>query len=206
MILKNPGKIFFSILLISLIASQGCARIASPIISFPITPTSINIPHPAKTLTTDFGLTADYIETASLKDSVTDSPAITATPTSVPLGTYALSFFYTPLIMNYDPLKWENKNGLHAKNLTSCMINEGGPTDFNGLHSTEVMGLGKINYTVLTFPDSAPDVVSWVYLADEAHATEYGLPVFWVSAKSNEWDKCKVLAEEVLATLHFPSQ
>jgi hypothetical protein len=125
------------------------------------------------------------------------------TPTPVPLGVFAL-YFYSPLVMNYDSSIWEDKNGLQVKNLASCTINEQGPTDFNGPHSIDLVRLGEINYTVLTFPDAPPDFVSWAYLADKSLATESGLPVFWVGAKPNEWSECKTLAEKVLSTLHIP--
>ena len=129
------------------------------------------------------------------------STGFVATP--APAGTFAF-FFYFPLIMNYDPSIWEIRNGLQAKELASCTIAEQGPTDFNGPHISEIVQLGDIRYEVLSFPDSPPDRVSHAYLADEIHATESGLPVFWVSARRDEWDRCKSLAEIVFSTLHFP--
>ncbi|HLO18199.1 MAG TPA: hypothetical protein VK206_25430 [Anaerolineales bacterium] len=123
--------------------------------------------------------------------------------TPAPVGVFVF-YFYSPLIMQYDPSIWEIKNGLQARQLTSCSINEQGPMDFNGPHTSGFVQLGDIRYEVLSFSDSSSDYVSRIFLADQAHATEAGLPVFWVSAKSDEWNKCRTLAEQVLATLHFP--
>lgn len=165
---------------------------------------AVNIVTSTKTLSTVSIETANFLETASMKDIIfTDIPTVSATITPAPPGTYAL-FFYSPLVMNYDPLIWEIKNGLRIKKLTSCFIGEQGPTDFNGTHSEQIVRLGEINYTVLSFPESSPEYISHVYLADPSLATETGLPVFWVGAKSDEWNECKKLAEDVLSTLHSP--
>jgi hypothetical protein len=123
--------------------------------------------------------------------------------TPAPAGVFVF-FFYSPLIMNYDPSIWTIKNALQAKELASCNIAEQGPTDFNGPHTSEVVLLGNVNYEVLSLPDSSEDVIRKVYIADQSLTTDWGLPVFWVSAKSDEWDHCKPLAEKVLSTLRFP--
>ena len=123
--------------------------------------------------------------------------------TPAPAGVFVF-YFYSPLIMNYDPSLWEIKNGLQAKQLASCSITEQGPTDFYDPHTTESVQLGNVRYEVMTFSDSSPNDVRHLYLADQAHATDSGLPVFWVTAKNDEWNKCEPLAEKVLATLHFP--
>jgi len=134
-------------------------------------------------------------------------------PQHVPSDVFVLSF-YAPLIMNYDTSLWTDEsiytirnflmNYLQAMNLTSCSIGVQGPTDFNGPHTSEIVRLGKLRFEVLSFPASLRDFVSKAYLADQSLATDYGLPVFWVSAIPDEWDECKKMAEEVLSTLRFP--
>ncbi len=124
--------------------------------------------------------------------------------TPAPAGVFVF-YFYAPLTMNYDPSIWEIQDGvLQAKDLRSCSIAEQGPTDFNGPHSKKVKQLGRINYTILSFPDSPADRVRLLYMADQRLATDSGLPIFWVNANQNEWDKCQPLAEKVLSTLRFP--
>ena len=166
--------------------------------------------------------TQTYTATPKPTRTAIPSPTPSYTPTRVPLGMYVL-FFYSPLIMSYDPVIWQDnsnyaewgdklnpvegvmiKSGLQAKNAVSCLLGEQGPTDFNGPTTEVKLKVGNINYTVISLPGSSPDVVNRAYLAEESLATEYGLPVFWVSANSSEWDKCRSLAERVLATLRFP--
>jgi hypothetical protein len=131
----------------------------------------------------------------------TEVPVFSIPATPGPAGVLEL-FFYHPLALNYDPSVWVLSNGIQARNLKNCSVTEQGPTDFNGPHSEDVVRLGEINYTVLSFPDSPPDRVKLAYLADSSLATEVGLPVFWVIARPDEWDECKKLAEDVLSTLH----
>lgn len=124
--------------------------------------------------------------------------------TPAPAGVFVF-YFYAPLIMNYEPSLWEIHDGvLQAKDLTSCTIAEQGPTDFNGPHSKRIKQLGKIDYTILSFPDSPADQVRLLYMADQTLATDSGLPIYLLSANPSEWDRCQSLAEEVLSTLHFP--
>jgi hypothetical protein len=125
------------------------------------------------------------------------------TTTAVPAGVFPF-FFYSPLVMNYDPSQWKFEIELRAQELPSCTIAEQGPTDFNGPHVEEITRLGEIHYTMISFPDSPSDQISVAYIAEQSLATDAGLPVFWVSAKADEWDNCKFLAEQVLYTLHFP--
>jgi len=166
-------------------------------------------PDLGKSYMTSLDLT-DYSQTAG-GEYETTSTEIAATP--VPSGVFVLSF-YAPLIMNYDTSLWTDEsiytirnflmNYLQAMNLTSCSIGVQGPTDFNGPHTSEIVRLGKLRFEVLSFPASLRDFVNKTYLADQSLATDYGLPVFWVSAIPDEWDECKKMAEEVLSTLRFP--
>jgi hypothetical protein len=207
MISRCYEKTLFLTLFLVMFVSQGCGgrTLSAPSITV-VAATETMVHAATKTLSPDSIETANFQETASMKDIIlTDIPTATATKTSVPLGVFTF-FFYSPLIIDYDPSVWELKNTLQAKDLASCYIAEQGPTDFNGPHTIQIMQLGNVKYEVLSFPDSpSPQgVISQVYIAEQALATEWGLPVFWISAKLDEWDKCKPLAEKVLATLHSP--
>lgn len=199
--------------LIVLFINWGCSDIAYS------SPTSINMTPPPEMMSTDPIATAEFIETESIKDVVvTDLPSVTATTTPVPTGVFAL-LFYPPLIMNYDPSMWKDEsqyidrsvmvNYLQAKNLTTCTIGVQGPTDFNDPLSSEIILLDGINFSILSFSETSSDFVNRAYLADQSLVgfdyANYGLPVFWISAKSTEWNECQEFAEEVLATLHSPS-
>lgn len=207
--LKGQYRILLAIF--ALIMSQSCAGSASP------TP-SLAAPTPEVTLT------ATNIPRPTRMPISTSIPTITPTP--VPTGVFVL-FFYEPLVMNYDPSIWEDRsnyaewgtnrnpatgtiieNYLQAKDLKSCAIGVQGPTGFQGPHSTEIVRLGNIDYTVLTLQDSSPASIGAFYIVDQSligyNDDIHGLPVLGVGASPSEWKACKASAEKVLSTLHVP--
>lgn len=135
--------------------------------------------------------------------------------TPVPEGVF-VPLFYPTVSMNYDPLAWQDEslyspaafalNFLQARDLSSCSISVQGPTDFNNPHSAQYVRLGKLFYTVIIPLDPSGDFVSHAYIGPPFLATDAGVPVFWVSARTAEWDTCKSLAEEILSTLTFASK
>jgi hypothetical protein len=168
--------------------------------------TGTNTPTPTKTLRPSF------------------TPTITLTPVSP--GVF-VSFFYVPLVMRYDPLLWIDKsnymewgenqqpvagviieNYIQAQELETCIIGVQGPTDFNGTPPVFVpVRLGDIRYSVIFWGETQQGDMSAWYIEDQSlHGYDYapGLPILGVYANLSEWEECKALAEEVLATLHVP--
>jgi hypothetical protein len=145
------------------------------------------------------------------------SPTDTPIPTAVPSGVFTL-LFYPPLVMDYDPALWGDKseyvdrsimvNYLQAKDLSTCTIGVQGPTGFYGPHTTESITFGDISYTLLVLEDQLPEFQSAYYLEEQTLSgyeyEQYGLPVLGVGASPDEWERCKMLAEEVLGTLQVP--
>jgi hypothetical protein len=139
-------------------------------------------------------------------------------PTTVPSGVFAI-LFYPPLVMDYDPSKWDDKseytdrsiivNYLQAKELSTCRVGIQGPTGFYGTHKTEDIILGGVYYTILLLPDSfSSDYVFLFYLEGKSlsgyNYELHGLPVFGIGSIPSEWEECNKLGEEVLSTLHVP--
>lgn len=142
----------------------------------------------------------------------------TITPTTVPLGVFAI-MFYPPLVLDYEPSRWEDKskyddrsiivNHLQAKELPTCILWIQGPTGFYDVKESEDILLQNISYTKLTLPESfSPDYSSVYYLAKNSfsgyNGELYGLPVFGIGSISSEWEECKGLGEKVLSTLRAP--
>lgn len=141
----------------------------------------------------------------------------TTTSTTVPLGIFVM-LSHPPLIISYDPFQWEDKskyfdknsvlNYLKAKELSACTIGIQDPAGYYEPYESAKVTLGNINYTII-YPDSvSSDYVLFLYLEDESLSGYrydlYGLPVFGISSNSFEWEECKKLGEEVLATLRVP--
>jgi hypothetical protein len=143
----------------------------------------------------------------------TITPRITPSPTSVPLGLFAL-LIYSPMTMTYDAAKWKDEshydemslmqNYLQAINLRSCKIGVQGPTAFDpSTHTSEIVSLGDVKYEVKTFEDEQTGSLTAFYIAYEIG----GLPlplntaILVITASNDEWSECKTLGEVVLATL-----
>ena len=129
--------------------------------------------------------------------------------------------------MDYDPSKWVDKsnyaewgenqnpvegiiieNYLQAQQLNTCVVGVQGPTDFNATPPVLVpIQLGEVRYSYLFWGQTQQSDTSAWYIEDQS-LDDYdyvpGLAIGGVYANPSEWDKCKVLAEEVLATLHVP--
>lgn len=135
--------------------------------------------------------------------------------TPVPAGVF-VPLYYPSVIMNYDPLVWRDEslyspaafalNFLQAKELSTCSIAVQGSSTFNTPHSAQYVRLGQLFYTVIIPYDTLGDFVSHAYIGPPFLATDAGIPVFEVSARTEEWDTCKSLAEDVLSTLHFAAK
>ena len=160
----------------------------------------------------------DYSQTL-LAEYPAPGTAVAITP--VPAGTYAI-MIYPPLMMNYDPMVWKDEshyesqrlmpvyfisNYLQSLNLESCVIGPQGPIGDFPL-TPETVQLGRVRYHVVTFTTEMPeDSVNAYYIEDQSLPDfnyENGTAVLSVRANPSEWDRCKALAEEVLATLHAP--
>jgi hypothetical protein len=210
MILKSQLKIALTIFLIVLFLGQGCVGNATVMPSLVPSTTTIT---PTATKTSK--------PTHTLRPSVTQT--ITVTP--VPPGVFVL-FFYVPLVMNYDPSIWVDKsnytewgenqkpiegiiieNYLQALNLKLCQIGMVGPSGF--FPSPEkIIRLGNVRFQFSTLENNEFGVKIGHYIEDQSLANynydRYGLPVMQITAKPSEWEECRALGEEVLATLYVP--
>ncbi|HCR70105.1 MAG TPA: hypothetical protein DIW23_01565 [Anaerolineae bacterium] len=163
------------------------------------------------------GVMLVFIQTCSNEMSIAPAETSTLTSTSVPLGVFVV-LSHPPLIMNYEPSKWEDKskyfdntsvlNYLQTKELSSCKIGIQDPAGYYEPYESETVTLGNIDYTII-YPDStSSDYVLFLYLDAESFSGYrydlYGLPVFGISSNSSEWEECKKLGEEVLSTLRIP--
>ena len=186
----SSGRQITLFMLVVLFIIQGCGSLPK-ITPSPVRSTPINL--------------STFAPTSAPNPTATSftNPMLTMTATPIPAGVFPF-FFYSPLVMNYDTSQWKFENELRSQELPGCTITEQGPTDFNGPHDEEITRLGEIHYTMISFPESPSNENRVVYLAEQSLATDAGLPVFWVSSKPDEWDHCQLLAEQVLATLHFP--
>ena len=153
----------------------------------------------------------------TLAATPTPSFSPTLTPTPVPVGVFALTRFYTPLVMNYDTSLWKDEsryldlsvwtNSLQARGLDHCTLGPEGP---NGDYPAPdyLAHLGKVRYQVAIFKNLKPGSVLGSYI-DTNSLPNYdyqskGIVHLNVQANASEWPKCQQLAEAVLSTLHVP--
>jgi hypothetical protein len=141
--------------------------------------------------------------------------------TPVPAGAYAI-LLHPPLVLNYDPPLWRDEshyeaqrlmpvhfvaNYLQSLDLDSCTIGPQGPLGDISL-TPETFQLGPVRYQVVTFTSDGPeDSMNAYYIEDQSLPDfnyENGTAVLLVRAAPSEWDRCRALAEQVLATLHVP--
>ncbi|HXQ37219.1 MAG TPA: hypothetical protein VN843_24630, partial [Anaerolineales bacterium] len=100
-------------------------------------------------------------------------------------------------------------NYLQARKLqTTCMLGVQGPTDFNGTPPVFVpVQLGDVSYSVIFWGNTQQGDISAWYIEDQS-LTGYdyspGSPILVLQASSDDWDRCKALAEKVLSTLRVP--
>ena len=156
------------------------------------------------------------------KTQISSSPTITLTP--VPPGNFVL-LFYPALVMNYDPSVWEDKSnyaewglnfstqaGIIVKNYLQslskvCQIGVIGPSGYFPL-AEEIVQLGDVRYQLTTSDNEQFEVRTGHYIEDQSligyNYDRYGFPVLEIIAPPSEWDECKKLGENVLATLHVP--
>ncbi len=161
------------------------------------------------------------VSTATATTGVTISPISQethpSTSTPVPSGVFAI-LFYPPLVLNYDPSAWEDAskytdgnvmlNFLQARPLQTCTLGPEGPNG-DWPSQSEVVQLGKISYQFSFQDNGHGDIVSLYLLEGSSDSLpgyngQPGLPKFNVVASQAEWEQCKALAEQVLATLHVP--
>ncbi len=138
----------------------------------------------------------------------------TPLPTFPPAGIFAIKF-YPPLVLDYPTDQWVDKseynnlqmmvNFLQNRELESCVIGPMGPSGF-WPESTIDKRLGSIDYQAQL--DQKTDTGDWIsyYFAISAPAgiidNEIGTAHFFVKSNPAEAKKCRVAAEDVLATLH----
>jgi hypothetical protein len=140
----------------------------------------------------------------------------TATPTPDPAGVFSLKF-YPPLIMDYDPALWENKsepanpdwmiNYLQSREMDTCQIGVVGPSG-NFPPQLEVVTFGNVRYLLSKSEVIVNELIYALFFEDQSlKEFDYsnGLPVLSLNASPADWFACMGLAEEVLATLHSPS-
>lgn len=151
------------------------------------------------------------------------SPTVTLTP--IPLGAFIV-FFYPPLVMNYDPLIWEDKsnygewglnlstrtgviikNYLQALHFKECQIGVIGPSGYFP-SPDEVVHVGNVRYQLTISEDEQFGVRVGHYIEDQSLTkydyNRYGLPVLQILATPSGWNECKTMGETVLFTLHVP--
>jgi hypothetical protein len=161
------------------------------------------------------GTTWYYVE-MGVYPSARQTPSPTSTATTVPTltpGVFSLQW-YKPLVMDYDPNAWVDKsepgnpdryvNTLQSREVASCTIGVKLPSGW-GDYPYQTVQLGKIDYTVYTFPDTPPGSITADYFADNSlTGYDYGIgtPIPMVQSSTSEWSRCKTIAEKVLATLH----
>lgn len=170
-------------------------------------------PSPPMTKTSTPEPTFIPTDTAALP-SPTPTETITPSPTFPPAGIFAIKF-YPPLVLDYPTDQWVDKseynnlqmmvNFLQNRELESCVIGPMGPSGF-WPESTIDKRLGSIDYQAQL--DQKTDTGDWIsyYFAISAPAgiidNEIGTAHFFVKSNPAEAKKCRVAAEDVLATLH----
>lgn len=206
MISRIRRYVWLSLLLTVWFSIQSCAANIPATPSFvtstiPVTLTVANVSTPTKILTPTLGATN--------------------TITPVPVGNF-VPFFYPSLIMNYDPSIWEDKsnyaewgkdlspvpgtiidNHLQALELQRCQIGVIGPSG-NFPTPDEIISLGNVKYQLTISEDNDLGVKRAHYIEDQSlisYNYDHGLPVMEIVSNTSEWDECKMLGEEVLATL-----
>ena len=159
-------------------------------------------------------ITSTYTPKATITRIPSKTP--TVTPTPVPTGVFALKF-YPPLILNYDPILWDDKseytnlemmiNYLQSRELDTCQIGVAGPSG-NFPPQYEVITYGNVRYLVSKTEDIVNKLTYGLFIEDQS-LVEYdytdGLPVLNVIANPEEWLACMDRAEKVLASLNSPS-
>jgi len=119
--------------------------------------------------------------------------------------------------MDYDPSVWEDKsrfadptvivNYLEHRKLTTCILGVIGPSG-NFPIPSEIINLGKLRYEVTVYEHQIPGKIMALYIEDKPLAgydSEVGYPVLNIQASPSEWKDCKKAAEEILSTIHSPS-
>ena len=163
---------------------------------------------PVNRPTTETGTT---IAAATFTVAPTDSPTTTVTP--VPPGVFAL-LFYSPLVLDYDPSVWKDTsnytdtsmivNNLQSRDLPTCTL---GPQGASGNYppADEIVKLGNIQYEFSSEVSEVTGEVIALYILNseiEGDNPNNGLTKINVFASQSEWEQCKLLAEEVLSSLH----
>jgi len=126
---------------------------------------------------------------------------------------------YQPLVMKFDAAHWQDEslyaagdstvNYLQSRDLPTCYLTVHLPVRLKPPYSQVIQRIGKFNFTVVTLDEKPSDMMHLFYIADQfisGYDLRHGIPVIEVGAISSEWDECKVVAENVLGTLHTPSQ
>jgi hypothetical protein len=137
--------------------------------------------------------------------------------TPVPSGTFVL-LLYPPLVLDYDPSLWVDqsdynpnppmlKNSLQSRTRTSCGLWILAHSGFSPIPDETVV-LGNGRYLVASFDDMVPGEIHAFYFEDEAipnfEYEKYGIPVLQLGAVESEWQDCRRLGEELIATIHLP--
>lgn len=151
--------------------------------------------------------------TVASTPTVLPTETITMIVTPVPLGVFAL-LFYPPLVFDYDPSVWEDQsnftdtstivNSLQARDLPTCSLGPQGPSG-NYPPADEIVKLGNIQYEFSSGVSEVTGKVIALYILNseiKGDNPENGLTKINVIASPTEWEQCKLLAEDVLSTLH----
>lgn len=175
---------------------------------------AVSSPTPTTVETLLLSATTAPIPSATVRLTVTVRPSQTPTPTAtaVPAGTFALEL-YPPLVLTYNPAVWQDHseyanpqqlvNYLQARSLPSCQVSTLGhsgwyPDDLQPLQ------LGQVKYQAGQVSE-ADGAIYWAYFEDQSLAGfDYtnGLVILMAKSDRKDWDTCRPLVEELLATLH----
>lgn len=146
--------------------------------------------------------------------SPTPTETITPSPTFPPAGIFAIKF-YPPLVLDYPANQWVDKseynntemmvNYLQNQDLKTCTIGTMGPSEFYP-DSMKDVTLGNIGYQVLLDQNTTSgDTISYYFAISTSTGSienDVGIAIFDVQSTPAEAKKCRVAAEDVLATLH----
>ncbi len=140
-------------------------------------------------------------------------PTVSPTATLRPIEEFQLTVFL-PLALDYTTNDWAITQvgtyrwlGLGHRQIAGCNLREQGGTDV----SIEFIGtalLGETAYSIYAWAGAEPGSYGRMYFAEESSlVSESGYkPVFSVSIPYSAENECISEVEEVLATLHDPSQ
>lgn len=146
------------------------------------------------------------------------SQTTSAYRTPVPTGIFPMVTFYEPLVLKYDPSLWIDKTnyndpidsggGLQSTRLRSCRIGVQGPTDINdpNAYTSTKVNLGTIHFNLIRFKQPAGNGMdtAWYWVEDQSipgFSFASGTPILVMQASADEWMQCKMLIEDVFATL-----